>query len=213
MLGSLYTAIAAELLEINAYVVPLVGEHHVRRNDPPPRMIMYPVDDTFDGPSGPGGNPRPIHDVLEASELVIHGTTLNVVTGMRDQFVNALRRVCKRASQGSARAGRYVLGKGKWTRNTLIAKNGFEYKLTFSVVHPIVDRRWSLTDPDAPAGPENPPQEPNEATYEGDQANTYPVVAGEEVELTTDVGHRDDPPAADNVTIVINPVPPPPEDP
>ncbi len=210
MFDTLYAAIAAELLAINAWVVPLVGEEHVKRLDPPPRMIFFPTSDTIGPPLGPGGNPRPIHDVLEESLCVIHARSRDVVAGMRDQFIVALRRVCKRASQGSVRAGNYTLGRGSWTRNTLIAKNGYEYQLPFAVVQPIVDRLWELSDPDAPAGPENPPTEPD-ASAAAD-ATTYPVVPAEELTAIVDVGVHDDPPADDNVTITI-PTPEEPEEP
>lgn len=187
MLSVLYAAIATELAAINAYVVPLVGEEHVRRNDAPPRMIMFPLDDSFGDVEGPGGNPRPIKNVLKASQLVIHGQTTDHVEGMRDQFVIALHAVCKKATAGSGgRAGRYVLSKGMWTRNSLIVKNGHEYKLTFAVGAPIVKRTWETPLPG------DPPQAPVAATYAGDQANTYPVVPADELAGGITVGLSDD---------------------
>lgn len=201
MLSVLYAAIADELAAINAYVVPLVGEEHVRRNDPPPRMIMYPTEDTPSAPEGPGGNPRPLFTLLKASELVIHGQTTDHVEGMRDQFLIALHKACKKATPNGPRAGRYQVTKGKWTRNTLIAKNGYEYKITFAVAYPVVDRRW-----ETPA-PGDPPRPPLPDTYTGDQANTYPTVPGDELTIAANVGVRDNPPAGDNVAINITPAP------
>lgn len=193
MLSVIFNAIAAELARINAYAPLLQGEQFVRQNDPPPRMIVYPIGDSMGPVEGPGGNPKPLLTLLEGAELVIHGQTQDIVEGMRDQFLVALHHACKRTTTNARRAGRFVVAGGKWTRSTLIAKNGFEYKLSFSVAFPIVDRRWdALQVPDA-----------------SDMADalTYPTVPGSEVETTIDVGERDNPPADDNVTIVINPHP------
>lgn len=187
MLSVLYSAITTELAAINAYVVPLVGEEHVRRNDPPPRIIMWPLKDSFGPVEGPGGNPKPIATVLEQSQLVIQGETFDHVQGMRDQFVIALHKAVKGANVGSSgRAGRYVLSDGTWTRNTLIAKNGHEYRLTFAVAVPIVRRTWPTP---APGGS---PQAPTAPTYTGDQANTYPVVQAAELAGGITVGIEDD---------------------
>lgn len=218
MIDSFYAALATELLAINAYVVPLIGEEHVRRNDAPPRLIIFPTTDKFSAPSGPGGNPLPIHDVLETSMVVIHGQTRSVVQGMRDQLVIALRATCKKAnasaSRPTSRSGSYVLGDGQWTRGSLIVKNGYEYKMTFGVLASIVKRVWELADPEAPAGPDNRGATPDASTYTGDQNNSNAIVAGADVTLTTTVGLGDTA-TDDDVSIVIpEPEPdPPPEEP
>lgn len=195
MRSVLYTAIISELAAINAYVVPLVGEKHVRLHDPPPRMIFIPRTDTPGPPEGPGGNPRPLFTVLEESELVIHGETTDHVEGMRDQFMIALHHACKKASPGTARAGRYQVAKGEYAKGAaLFVKNGLEYRMRFAVAYPVVDRKWV---------DEIPKQAPTPSTYSGDQANTYPVVPSAELKALVDVGVRDNPPADDNVEIDI----------
>ncbi len=187
MLQALYDAIATELLAVNAYVVPLVGRHHIAHNDPPPRMIFHELDDEFLPVEGPGGNPRPIHTVLEASRLIIQAPTRDIVQGMRDQFVVAFHRAAKRANEGKTRAGRYTLSKGMWTTNDqAIATRGFEYRLVFAVAVPIVLRAWdALQIPDADAAA---------------AGVTYPTIPGEELTIAADVGKQD---AADNVAITI----------
>lgn len=203
--SAFYAALATELLDVNAYVVPLVGEEHVRRNDPPPRMIFFPTPgaDQISAPEGPGGNPKPLFTRLEAHTVVIHGQSRDICRGMADQFMIALHQVCKKATSGTSRAGRYVFSKAGFTRSSLIATNGFEYVMTFAVAVPVVKRRWAaLPDPDAPPSPENPAEAPDASTYTGEQANTYATAPSDEVEIDADVGQQDD--APDNVAIVIN---------
>lgn len=198
MLSVLFAAFAAELAELNAYAVPLMGEAWLARTDPPPRIIFVPVDDAFGPVEGPGGNPRPIANVLKSVDLVIHGETFDHCEGMRDQCVIALHAVAKKATAGSAgRAGRIVLGKGKWSRGTKHAKNGEEYVLSFSYGAPIVKRSWITPLPG------DPPQAPVAATYTGDQANTYPVVPAAELKAGVDVGMHDGHP--DNIEIDLDP--------
>jgi hypothetical protein len=195
VLRVLYEAIAAELLLINAYTVPLIGEEHVRTNDPPPKMIFIPNDDTFGPVEGPGGNPRSFATIMAATELVLQGRTLDIVEGMRDQFVIALHHACKKASAGTSRAGRYSISKGKWTRNAALkAVNGREYRLTFAVAFPVVLRTWEAD------------VEPDASTYDGDKANTYPVIPGDELKIETTVSPIDAP-AEDRVTITVPPTP------
>lgn len=203
MLSVLYAAIAAELLAINAFVVPLVGEEHVASNVAPPKMIFIPSDDTFGPAEGPGGNPRPIYTIMAATELVLQARNTDLVEGMRDQFVIALRRAMKHASMATSRAGRCGLTKGKWTRGTIKMRNGLEYRLTFAVAFPIVDRAWPTPAPpvDDPGGTPVP-QPPDATTYTGDQANTYPVIPAEELSAGITVGPTAAEPS-DLVTITI----------
>lgn len=197
MLDVLYTAIAAELLAINAYVVPTTGAGELSKNDPPPRMIFVERADEFLPVEGPGGNPRPLHTVLETSDLILLGQTREIVQGMRDQFVIAFHRACKKANQGNVRAGRYTLSSGKWMRTTLLARNGFEYRLVFGIAVPIILRTaWDSV------------RAPTTADFA--EGQTYPTVPGDELTIQADVGVRDEPPAEDNVGITI---PTPPEEP
>lgn len=199
MRSVLYTAVAAELVALNAYVTTLlVGEEHVRRNDPPPRYIVIPNDDEPGPVVGPGGNPRGLYGVFKSTELVIHAPDFDTSEGMIDQFTIALHKAAKKASTGTARAGTLKISKGKYTRgNALVGKNGVEYRQVFAVGYTIVDRKW-----DAPA-PGDPPRPPIPSTYAGDELLTYPVVPGDELTIVADVGRRDAPPADDNVTITV----------
>ena len=197
MLSVLYAAITSELAAINAYTVPLVGEVHVASAEPPPKMIFIPSDDTFGPAEGPGGNPRPIATIMAATELVLQGATTDHVEGMRDQFVIALRRACKHASMQTARAGRYAISKGKWTRGVALrVKNGVEYRLTFAVAFPVVERTWETPLPG------DPPQAPLPGTYTGDQANTYPVIPGGDITIDANVSPKDAP-DADRVHVTV----------
>lgn len=199
MRSVLYTAVAAELVALNAYVTELlIGDEHVRRNDAPPRYIVVPNDDEYGPVVGPGGNPRGLFGVFKSSELIVHATSFDVCEGMTDQFMIALRKAVKGASTATARAGELRVSKGKFTRgNAMHARNGVEYKVTFAVGYAIVDRKW-----DAPA-PGDPPRPPVPSTYTGAELLTYPIVSGAELTITADVGRRDNPPADDNVTITV----------
>ncbi len=182
MLSVLYAAIVTEMAAINAYVVPLVGREHLARNDAPPRLIMVERDDEFLPVEGPGGNPRPLHTVLESSDLIIHGQTRDIVQGMRDQFVIAFHRACKRANEGGTRAGRYTLSKGVWNRNAIIARNGFEYRMVFAVAVPIVLRTWPTLVEGFPTAP---------SSDDAADATTYPTVPGDELTIESTVGITD----------------------
>jgi hypothetical protein len=182
------------MLAINAYVVPLIGPEHVRRNDPPPRVIMYPTADAFSPPIGPGGNPKPILTVEETTEVVIHGETEDHVRGMRDQVLIALHRMIKKSNANkSGRAASYRVNAGRFVRSAMIARNGFEYRLTFGVLVPVVLRKWAAVAPPLPP------------TYVGAQANTYQTIPHAELILDADVGVRDNPPATDNPEVKVGP--------
>lgn len=193
----MYAAIAAELALLNAYVVPLIGEAHVRTNAPPPKMIFIPDHDDFTGVEGPGGNPRPIGGVMAATLVVLQGRTTDHCEGMRDQLYVAVHKACKKASAGTGRAGRYAWTKGTWTRGVALKMtNGVEYRVSFAVAFPIVDRTWEAPQPG------DPPQEPTAATYTGDQANTYPVIPAAELSIAATVGPAGAAPA-DLVTVTV----------
>ena len=177
MISVLYTEIAARLLAMHAFVVPTFDERDVAKNYAPPRMIMFPTKDAFGPVEGPGGNPRPLLTVLEWSQLVIHAMTRDVVQGLRDQFLIALHEATKGSSPSTSRAGRYLLSDGTWTRATMHAAKGYEYKLAFASAVPIVKRTWASST-----------QAPTPATYVGPQANTYPVEPAGTLEADTTVG-------------------------
>ena len=204
MRSVLYAAIATELLAINAYVVPLVGAEHLARNDAPPRMIFVEDADAITMIEGPGGNPRGLFSVVEGSECVIFGESRDHVEGMRDQFLTALHKAVKKGNAGTARGGRYAVTKGGYKRSALIGRNGFEYRLGFGVLVAVVDRKW-----EAPA-PGDPQQAPVASTYTGDQINTYPVVAAEELTASATVGIEGD---VDELVEIVTPTPPPDPDP
>lgn len=155
MLSVFWSAIATELAALNAYVVPLEGAEHLARNDPGPKMVFVELDDQIGPPEGPGGNPRPLFTIVERTELVLVGPTRDIVQGMRDQFLIALHKAAKKSSPATARAGRYTYSPGKWTRGTIIGRNGFEYRLVFGLNYPVVDRVWessaTIPGPDADA--------------------------------------------------------------
>lgn len=194
MLSVLYAAIAAELLAINAYAVPLVGEEHVRRHDAPPRLIFIPDGIDPSPVEGPGGNPITILNSMRSTEVVIHAPDYETAEGMYDQAVISIHKTLKGANAGkSGRGGRFVITKAKFTRGTLIGRNGVELRFFFSVAAPIVKRTWPTPDPG------ESPQKPDASTYTGDQANTYVNQGG--VTIAADVGVSDADP--DNVTIEI----------
>lgn len=192
MLTVVYDAINAELAEINAYTRLLVGQEHIASHDPPPKMVVFPNDDEFSGAMMPGDNPRAIASVFEGSMLVIHGETIEHVTGMRDQFYIALRAACKKSEAQTPRAANYRVSNGKWTRAQFIATKGWEYTLRFGVLAAIAKVKW----PDIV-----PPQPPVASSYAG--LLTYPIVPRAELTVTADVGVRDNPPADDNPNVTV----------
>lgn len=165
MLSLLWAAIEAELVAMGAHVTTLGrGKREVTKHDPPPRMIVYWTDDSFGPPTFVGGNPKAIKDVIRNCVLVIHGETEDHVEGMRGQFILALHKACKGSgAPNSVQAGRYVLGRGTVNTRTVIAKNGVEYTLIFSVPAAITVRKWT------------PGIAPLPSTYTGPQDGTYAV--------------------------------------
>ncbi len=204
MLSTLYAAIAVEMLAINAYVAPLIGERNVRTNAPT-KIVFVPNDLDLEEAHGPGGNPRPIGSRWMSTECYIHGPTTDHCEGMFDQVIIALRAACKKPGIASRRAAEYRTSKGKWTRSTFVSRNGEELRFVFSVLMPIVERRWPALTEESPT-----PQPPIAATYAGAQANTFATVPAAEMTVEADIGFSDGDP--DNVVLAI-PQPPPPEDP
>lgn len=204
------SALTTQLAAINALVAPTFNEADVRGNAAPPKMIVFPLNDTFDAPDGPGGPIRALKDALENRMVVIQGRTRDEVRGMRDQFVIALHHACKKSRNANAgdphavRAGRYVLGRGEWTRNTLKAVNGFEYRLTFSVQVPVVDRVWQRVD-ETDEVPEGVPQAPVASTYTPDQSLTNELATAETIGVSVGLGDEDEAAEPDDVTINVPP--------
>lgn len=152
-LSQIITAVEAELAALNAYVTTIaVGDEFVAENDARPRIIVIPDEDEFAAPTGVGGLLRAIKDVAMSAELILRGPSYDVVESLRDQFVVALHRAIKGdAASSHGRGGTYLLGKGKWTRGTNIARNGQEWSGSFSVMVPVVERTWPASaDPPVP---------------------------------------------------------------
>jgi hypothetical protein len=153
--------VTAQLAAINACTTLKVGDEYVEENGVPPRMVAIPSDDDFEATIGPGGIARSIRTRNAGAEVVLWGATREDVEGMISQFVVALHRACK-STTSKARGASYVLGSGRWTRKTNLTRHGFEYRLSFTVQIPIVERVWESV--------ETPPATPGE---------TYPAVPGD----------------------------------
>lgn len=178
---------------MGAYVTALkVGKRQLTVREPPPRIIVWWVGDTFAGPVKVGGKQRSIATANRVCEVRIHGETEDHVEGMRSQFVLALHKAVKKAGTANDPngGGSYVLGSGTVNQNTAISKNGFEYKLTFTVPSAITDRRWV------------PGEAPLPATYTGTQGDTY-ASQPEDTTFGVTVGVKHDAPDDDTEAVDI----------
>lgn len=168
MIAAFVSAIEAKLASIGAWTTTIaIGDAFAEETGAPPRIVLVPASETYQAPTGPGGNPRPLRDRFVTCEVIFWGLTLADTEGLIDQFIIALHRAVKDTSTAPhARGGSYALGRGRWMRRTNLEAYGIQYRLEVTLVIPVLDRDWTGT----------PQSAPDESTYSGDQILTYPRV-------------------------------------
>lgn len=142
----------------------LVGKKYRFANEALRRIVFVPTSDSFEPVSNPGGNPRPILDVLVGADVHIWADDYYLAAALRDQFILALHRAVKRpAATPQKRGGEYKISKGEWTNETDHDQLGAEYTLSVSIKIPILERTFpalptpatdltALTNPKVPSG-------------------------------------------------------------
>lgn len=139
--------VSAQLAALGALTSTIhVGRKHRYEMEAPRRIVFVPTRDSFAEPSGPGGNPRPLHDVTVGGDVHLWTESHYLTQVLRDQFIVALRRALKRNPDGARMSGTYKLTGGEWTTETDHESFGEEYTLGVSFVVPVVERtEWPAT--------------------------------------------------------------------